>query len=100
MRKVVYDAEKHEQEKIDNEQKERENADRVAFFERMNKNRKFQKYIIEEILDQTIEQANSLNEDMEKIIASQPEEAQRLMIAKSASLKTARSIKNRMTVNF
>lgn len=99
MKAVKYDKVKFEKEEKEKERQMKEQADREDFFDKMNKNRRFQKYIIEEILDVAIEQSRNLTEDMNKMISCSPQETQNLMIAKRASLKMAEYIKNKITVN-
>lgn len=87
--------------KAENEAKEKallleEQEKRTKYLQQLSKNRLFQKYVIEEIIDAEIKSNRDLTGTLEGIISSTPEELHRIMLAKSAGLKVAQNIKNKL----
>lgn len=97
MKEIFYNPERHEQEKKEQEINKQESDKRVKYRESLNKQKNFQKYIIEEILDEEIKKASNNSIQLASLIAATPEELQRVMIAQKARLDGIQDIKNKLT---
>lgn len=95
-REVFYNPEKHKQEKKEIELKNIEVDKRVKYLEFLNKNRNFQKYVLEEIIDEEIKKASNIAVRLENVLSATPEENQRIMIAQSSRLQAILDIKNKI----
>jgi uncharacterized protein YjaG (DUF416 family) len=69
---------------------------RVKFFEGLKKNRMFQKYVIEDILDKERELNQNISGEIEGLVASDPETVKSVLLAKSGGLKSSQNIKNQI----
>lgn len=97
MKEIFYNPERHEQEKKEQEINKQELDKRVKYLESLNKQKNFQKYIIEEILDEEIKKASNISSQLASLITATPEEVQRVMIAQKARLDGIQDIKNKLT---
>lgn len=88
-----YDKKKHEREKIEQEKRDEEIQRRKDFFEKMSKNRMFNKYIIEDIIDKAIESHKAENFDMEALLTGDPEMIRSNLLSARASLEQLKLIK-------
>lgn len=98
MKSIFYNPKQAEQESKDKELILEEQEKRRNYLKQLSKNKLFQRYIMEEIIDAEIKANRDLTGTLEGIISSTPEELQRIMLAKSAGLKTAQNIKNKLIV--
>lgn len=96
MKSVFYSEEKAEQEKKEKELLNIEIDKRVKYKEALNKQKNFQKYIIEEIIDEEIKKASNIAVRLENVLSATPEENQRIMIAQSSRLQAIQDIKNKI----
>jgi hypothetical protein len=96
MKQVFYNEEKAGKEKVVNEKAILEEEKRVKFFEGLKKNRMFQKYVIEDILDKEIELNQNISGEIEGLVASDPETVKSVLLAKSGGLKSSQNIKNQI----
>jgi len=96
MKDVFYNPKRAEQEAKEREVALEEQEKRNKYFEQLRKDKRFQKYVMEEIIDTEIKLNRDLTGTLEVILVSTPEELQRVMLAKSAGLKTAQNIKNKL----
>lgn len=96
MREVFYNEERAEQEKKEKELLTLEIDKRVKYLEALNKQKNFQKYVIEEILDEEIKKASNIVVPLKSVLTATPEENQRIMIAQSARLEAIQDIKNKI----
>lgn len=76
-----------------------EQEQRNKYFTQLLKNRLFQKYVMQEIIESEIADNSKMSDNVEAIIKVNPEEYQRTMIAKAAALKTVKNIKNKIMMN-
>jgi DNA-directed RNA polymerase subunit F len=100
MKSVFYDKDKAEEEKKETKKVSAEEQTRLDYFQRLSKDRKFKKYIIEGILDKEIQLNKDLSGSIESMIKATPEEVKSILIAKGSALKTSQNIKNSITINF
>jgi len=98
MKSVFYNPKQAEKESKEKDAILEEQTKRSAYFEKLSKDRLFQKYVMEDIIDAEIKLNRDLTGTLESILLSTPEELQRIMLAKSAGLKTATNIKNKITI--
>lgn len=96
MKEIFYNPEKAEQEKKEKELQSLEIDKRVKYLESLNKQKNFQKYIIEEIIDEEIKKASNIAVRLENVLSATPEENQRIMIAQSSRLQAIQDIKNKI----
>lgn len=96
MKEIFYNPEKAEQEKKEKELQSLEIDKRVKYLESLNKQKNFQKYIIEEIIDEEIKKASNIAVRLENVLSASPEENQRIMIAQSSRLQAIQDIKNKI----
>lgn len=96
MKEIFYNPEKAEQEKKEKELQKLEIDKRVKYLESLNKQKNFQKYIIEEIIDEEIKKASNIAVRLENVLSASPEENQRIMIAQSSRLQAIQDIKNKI----
>jgi hypothetical protein len=97
MKQVFYNPTRAEQEKKLKEKSEIEKEKRDKYLEALNKNRNFQKYVIEEIIDAEIEKASNISGQLAGFITANPEEVQRIMIAQKSRLDAIQDIKNKIS---
>ena len=96
MKEIFYNPEKAEQEKKEKELLNLEIDKRVKYLEALNKQKNFQKYVIEEILDEEIKKASNIAIPLQSVLSASPEENQRIMIAQSSRLQAIQDIKNKI----
>jgi hypothetical protein len=96
MKSIFYNPKKAENEAQEKEVILEEQEKRTKYLQQLSKNRLFQKYVIEEIIDAEIKSNRDLTGTLEGIISATPEELHRIMLAKSAGLKAVQNIKNKL----
>lgn len=96
MKEIFYNPEKAKQEKKEKELLNLEIDKRVKYLEALNKQKNFQKYIIEEIIDEEIKKASNIVIPLQSVLSASPEENQRIMIAQSSRLQAIQDIKNKI----
>ena len=97
MKSNFYNPERHEEEKKEKELLVIEQERREKYLDSLAKNRNFQKYIMEEIIDEEIKKASNISSQLASLITATPEELQRVMIAQKARLDGIQDIKNKLT---
>lgn len=100
MKSVFYNPEKAEEEKKMSEKERLEAQRRKAYFERLGKDQRFKKYVLEEIIDAEIKANTDLSGSLATLIGSTPEAVKDIIIAKAAGKASAENIKNKITRNF
>lgn len=100
MKSVFYNKEKAIEEKKDKIEVDIETERRSNYFKGLAHDKKFRKYILEEILDIEIQTNKDISGSMKAMIEATPEEVKAIMIAKNSALITSQNIKNSITVNF
>jgi len=100
MKSVFYNKEKAIEEKKDKVEVDVEFERRANYFKGLVNDKKFRKYILEEILDKEIQTNKDISGSIESMIIATPEEVKAMMIAKNSALITSQKIKNRITINF
>lgn len=73
---------------------------REAYFKLLSKDKRFLKYIINEIIDVEIQTNKDLSGGLAGLISASPEEVKSIIIGKASALKTSENIKNRITSHF
>ena len=96
MKQVFYNEEKAGKEKVLTEKSVLEEQRRIKYFKGLKKNRMFQKYVIEDILDKEIELNQNISGEIEGLVASDPETVKSVLLAKSGGLKSSQNIKNQI----
>jgi hypothetical protein len=96
MKSNFYNAEQHKQEKKEKELVVVEQSKREIYLESLSKNRNFQMYVIEEILDEEIKKTSNISGQLVGFLTAEPAEVQRIMIAQKAKLDAIVDIKNKI----
>lgn len=100
MKSVFYNPTKAEQESKEKSLAELEQTKRQDYFQRLSKDRRFQKYIMEEIIETEIKLNTDLSGSLEKLLIATPEQVKDIILAKSSGKKTAENIKNKIVMNY
>jgi len=100
LKDIFYNPEKAKKELEEKQVVNIEQEKRSDYFKKLKLDKKFQKYIIEEILEKEILTNQNIGGSIEAMIASSPEDLKSMLLAKNAALKCAESIKNRILINF
>jgi hypothetical protein len=96
MKSNFYNPERHEEEKKEKELLVIEQERREKYLDSLAKNRNFQKYIMEEIIDEGIKNASNIAGQLSGFLTADPAEVQRVMIAQKSRLDTILDIKNQI----
>ena len=92
---------KAEQDKKDRLQKEKES--RQKYFAMLKNDVRFQKYVMDEIINAEIKENQTLpntERGLNLLIKSTDEQVKSMLLAKIGALKTAQNIKQKITSNF
>lgn len=100
MESVFYNAERAKEEEKEKETLYIEAEKRNEYFKRLGKDKRFLKYILEEIIDVEIKANTDLTGDLAGFITATPEQVKAIMIGKSAAKKTSENIKIKIVSNF
>lgn len=100
MKSVFYSEKQAEEEKKIKEVVKDEQYKRSLFFQKLKKDKGFQKYIVEEILDVEIQANKDISGGLAGFISASPEEVKSIIVGKAAALKCSESIKNKIISQF
>jgi len=100
MKSVFYNEKLAEKEKAMAEAESVLDTKRSLFFKKMSKNKDFQKYVIEEILDREIQANKEISSNFEILLGKSPEEIKDAILAKSSALRACEVIKQKILINY
>jgi len=85
-------------EEAEKEKNALEEIRRMEFFKAMKEHKRFQKYIVEELLQGEIDKLSDLRKfTQEALTKASPEETQRVMLANLAAVKVLEKIKGKLS---
>jgi len=96
MKQVFYNEEKAGKEKVLTKKATLEEEKRFKYFEELKKDKMFQKYVIEDIIDREIELNQNISGEIEGLVASDSDTIKSVLLAKSGGLKSSQNIKNKI----
>lgn len=91
-----YDPNKDKKEKIERERKDNEIQIKKDYFETLRKDTRFQKYIIEEIIDKEIEGCKAYNIDTELLTKGNIEDVRATLLMKNGMMVQLKYIKDKI----
>lgn len=94
MKSIFYNPELAKTEQEEKKSKKLESEKRAIYFERLKKDKNFQKYIIQDIIDSEINNAQSITSEFVNLVGATPETVKSLLMDKAGRLKAAQNIKN------
>jgi len=97
MKRIVRDEKLRALEDAEKEKNALEEIRRMEFFKAMKEHKRFQKYIVEELLQGEIDKLSDLRKFTQEALAkASPEETQRVMLANLAAVKVLEKIKGKL----
>lgn len=97
---VFYNPKKAEEEAKEKELISVEQDKRIKYLTMLASDKKFQKYVIEDIIDSEIKLNTDLTGTLESFITSTPEQIKEILVAKSAAKKALENIKTKINASL
>lgn len=97
---VFYNPERAKEEETIKEEKNIEAEKRANYFKALSVDKKFRKYILEEIIDFEIKTNTDLSGSLQSLITATPEQVKEIILAKSAAKTSLENVKNKIIINF